>query len=384
MEEDHRIDEWIAKAKAGTLTDVEFDALLAWYNNFDDSRVVLSANEGRDVTQLKTQIYQRLIERVREESFAKPTTKVRYFKFLPYVAAILLAMAVVGVVYFTVDRTQPLLETLVNDVAPGGNRATLTLATGRTVALSQAQEGIRVGEELTYLDGSIVEEVAEGLGEPVHMLALSTPNGGTYRVTLPDGTQVWLNAASTLKYPNKFTGSARVVELEGEAYFAVAKVESVASTEANEANVPFRVVSKGQEIEVLGTEFNLAAYPDEPEIVTTLVSGQVNVRAAGELTALEPGQQASVGTEGTRVRAVDPGPYVAWKNGRFHFQRTPLEEIMKQIARWYDVEVVYAQGIPQETFSGKVRRDVSLMGVLNILQVSTIDIKLQGKTLVIN
>src|SRR5690606_13952069 len=115
-----------------------------------------------------------------------------------------------------------------------------------------------------------------------------------------------------------------------------------ASTEANEANVPFRVVSKGQEIEVLGTEFNLAAYPDEPEIVTTLVSGQVNVRAAGELTALEPGQQASVGTEGTRVRAVDPGPYVAWKNGRFHFQRTPLEEIMKQIARWYDVEVVYA------------------------------------------
>lgn len=388
--DDSHIDEWIAKAKAGTLTDDELTALLAWYNSFDDSQAVLPAVDGIDADQLKAQLYNRLMERVRSDG-ATPVKAVRkrYLRLLPYAAAVLLAVAAVaGITHFWGQRgAQPAsMEALANDVAPGGNRATLTLADGRTVTLSEAQEGIRVGDAVTYLDGSLVEETATGAlpGEEIQMLTLSTPNGGTYQVTLPDGTQVWLNAASTLRYPHKFTGSARVVELAGEAYFAVARVEDTAVADAKAAYLPFRVVSHGQEIEVLGTEFNVSAYPDEPEAHTTLVSGKVNVHAAGTQAVLEPGQQATVGAEGMRVRAVEPAPHIAWKNGRFHFQRTPLEEIMKQISRWYDVEVVYAQGIPQETFSGKVRRDVSLMGVLNILQASTIDIKLKGKTLVIN
>lgn len=385
--QDRRIDELIAKAAAGTLTDEEFAELTAWYNSFNDSHVVLPARDGVDVAQLKAQIYQRLMEQLRP---SPPTHSKRPYilRLLPYAAAVLIVFLVVGLWYLGADRLAPRehTEMLAGDVAPGGNRATLTLADGRTLALSEEQEGIRVGAEVTYLDGSLVpeSEMVSLTSDSVQQLVLATPNGGTYQVTLPDGTRVWLNAASTLKYPNRFTGETRTVELVGEAYFTVSKVTAAGSQDGEHIDIPFRVISNGHEIEVLGTEFNIAAYPTEPEIKTTLVSGKVKVKSAQESVILAANQQSIVGTRGIDVRTVETAPYIAWKNGRFHFSRTPLEEIMKQIARWYDVEVVYTQGIPHETFSGKVRRDVSLMGVLNILQVSTIDIKLQGKTLVIN
>lgn len=384
MDPEQYIDELIAKAKAGTISESELAALLAWYNSFDDSVVSVQSSTHPTPEQLKAKIYGRLMERVCDRADKRRTIPG---PFIRYAAAVALLIAMAGVVYMASKPNDEAGTEQVhtNDVAPGGNRATLTFSDGRAVALSTAQQGIKMGEAPTYLDGSLVEEIAGvSFTDNNHtMLMLSTPHGGTYQVTLPDGTQVWLNAASTLTYPSSFSDDNRVVELSGEAYFDVAQA-SRKDGAGTQKPIPFSVRSGGQQVEVLGTEFNIMAYPTDGAIVTTLVSGAVNVHAAGSSTALTAGQQSTVDASGIRTHAVEAEQYVAWKKGKFHFKRTPLEDIMKQIARWYDVEIVYEHGIPQETFSGKVWRDVSLMEVLTILQQSNIDVALKGKKLIIN
>lgn len=294
-------------------------------------------------------------------------------------AAAVITFSFLGVWFFSGESWKPATYGIIadNDIRPGGNRAMLTLGDGRTLTLDEAQSGIVVGQEdIVYQDGSskitMLDEFADG--KEAMTLTLETPRGGTYNVTLPDGSRVWLNAASTFRYPARFDSRERVVEIEGEAYFEVAK----------EAGRPFRVVSQGQEIQVLGTEFNVSAYSEDEHIKTTLVNGTVKVTANRKTVTLTPGQQATYRPEaGMGIQSVDVAPYTAWKDGRFHFRRTPLAEIMKQISRWYDVEVVYEQGVPQETFSGKVKRDVSLRGVLNIFQWSTIDVHLENGALIV-
>lgn len=289
-------------------------------------------------------------------------------------AAAIILFSFLGVWFFAGNTDHRVAS--IDDIHPGGNRAMLTLADGRTVMLDETQSGIIVGEaDIVYQDGSskiaALSESVEG-GGPM-TLTLNTPRGGTYQLTLPDGSKVWLNATSTIRYPVRFGDRERIVELEGEAYFEVAK----------EVKRPFKVLSQDQEIRVLGTEFNVSAYGEDEEIKTTLVDGTVEVIARQEAVILKPGQQATYNKQGVAVQSVDTAPYTAWKDGHFHFRRTPLAEIMKQISRWYDVEVVYEQGIPLETFSGKVKRDVSLKGVLNIFQWSTIDVHLEGGALIV-
>lgn len=304
------------------------------------------------------------------------------FLWLPYAAALFIA-GLIGVWYLLDGLSVPLKTEAVtlksNDVAPGGNKATLTLADGRVVNLSEAQDGIIVGEGITYLDGSAVigeqgDELANG--HPfARLLRLSTPKGGTYRVTLSDGTQVWLNAASTLKYPERFIGGERAVEIEGEAYFSVAKDE----------RRPFKVISSGQEIIVVGTEFNVSAYIDDAEVKTTLVEGAVRlqVESSGEHIALLPGEQGVMTQGNLRKRSVDPISSVAWKDGDFYFDNTPFADMMKQIERWYNVEIVYEREVPAEKFSGSMSRDVMLQTVLQLLTVSEIKYYISDKRLII-
>src|SRR5690606_13352531 len=175
------------------------------------------------------------------------------------------------------------------DILPGGNRATLTLADGRTINLSEAQTGIVVGDGITYLDGTgVLDNSASSVST---IMSLSTPKGGTYQITLPDGSKVWLNANSTLKYPSRFGGKERVVELEGEAYFDVSQQSTANSRQAS--FVPFLVKTNNQTVEVLGTEFNISAYADDPVTKTTLVEGSVKVsaHAVNASTLLKPGEQ---------------------------------------------------------------------------------------------
>lgn len=314
----------------------------------------------------------------------RPTSVRLLRQWLPYAVAIAL-FVVVGAWYFFDARTVVRQDEQVGlqDVTPGGNRATLTLADGTKIDLNEAQGGIVVGDGISYLDGTSVIETPEHLPKAVDY-EISTPKGGTYQVTLPDGTTVWLNAGTVLRYPSRFEEGQRIVELAGEAYF---DVKPLLAKNNVQTKVPFLVRTEGQTVEVLGTQFNLSAYPEDGDVRTTLVNGSVRVNATGgggSPVILDPGQQ-SVLTKGLMtVKEVDIESFIAWKDGYFDFNYTPFPEMIVQIARWYDVEVVYNGVVPQETFSGRMSRKVTLQGVLKFFEGSEIKATLKGNNLIIN
>jgi ferric-dicitrate binding protein FerR (iron transport regulator) len=245
---------------------------------------------------------------------------------------------------------------------PGGNKAYLTLSNGKRIVLNDTLSGtlaVHAGVKITKTaNGQIACEVIPGkAGDPLKYNTLEAPKGGQYQITLVDGTKIWLNAASVLKYPSQFAGKERKVELVGEAYFEVAKSKTKS----------FVVVSKQQEVQVLGTHFNINAYEDEASIKTTLVEGSVKItaspssqkpEAAAELddVILKPGQQSIVKDSRINIKEVDSEEAVAWKNGYFTFENDNLEMIMRKLERWYDVKVVY---------TGKISSKVKVMGFIS-------------------
>lgn len=287
-------------------------------------------------------------------------------------------------------QTQTSSELSDLDVAPGGSRAILQLSDGRTIDLAAIDTGMVVGDAglhvVKTMDGRLVYQTKEQSAPRTAGAALShtitTPSGGQYQVVLPDGTQVWLNAGSSLTYPSHFSSSVRVVELSGEAYFEVAS-----STARAGAPIPFIVRSAGQHIEVLGTHFNVSAYPTDPVATTTLLEGIVRVvqgvsqPAPSETSRsthgvrsvlLKPGQQAFTSAfHPIEVKtANDIEVDIAWKNGDFKFNGN-LENIMQRIARWYDVDVYFEDSFDEHVgFLGKVSRDRPLSSVLKILETS--------------
>ncbi|SMD01542.1 FecR family protein [Pedobacter africanus] len=254
-----------------------------------------------------------------------------------------------------------------NDIQPGKHTATLTLADGRTLALSDAKSGLVIDvSNLKYNDGTDVESaVKEGASFAKETMTISTPLGGTYQVALPDGTKIWLNAGSSLKFSAAWKGQPeRKVWLSGEGYFEVAKTARHSS---------FIVVTAKQQVEVLGTHFNISSYADEHHTATTLLEGSVRVSSAlpgvPDDVVLKPNQQ-SVLTNNNRitVKTVDTEQAVAWKNGLFIFNDEPLHQIMKQIARWYNVKVVYEGVDENKKFGGSISRAGQLSKVLRQLE----------------
>ncbi|MGV3763198.1 FecR family protein [Parapedobacter sp.] len=302
----------------------------------------------------------------------------RTWRWFPYAAALaILPLSIIWIFYTnSADQKTEVVAMESADVASGGNRAKLTLADGRQINLSEAQSGIVIGQEhILYEDGS--EQLLGLKMDEAVPLELSVPRGGTYQVTLADGTRVWLNSESRLRYPSRFDSDERVVELEGEAYFSVTKKEG--------HPWPFRVVVDGQTVEVLGTEFNVSAYHAEPK-KTTLVEGSVAVTnpSSGLKRSISPGEQAIVNGTAFDVVMVDVYKYTAWKDGLFYFKHTPFDELIREIARWYDVKVIYEGAVPKETFSGKMRRELSLMTALDLLDVSAkAKIRLEDRTLIV-
>nr|WP_240966056.1 FecR family protein [Pseudoflavitalea sp. G-6-1-2] len=199
---------------------------------------------------------------------------------------------------------------------------------------------------------------------------MSTPRGRQFQLRLPDGSAVWLNAASTIRYPAAFAGNERKVELTGEAYFEVAP----------DQQRPFRVLTPKQQIEVMGTHFNVNAYADEPLEQTTLIEGSVKVSGAvSQLSKLlTPDHQASVSDGAITVTKLDTGPVIAWKNGLFCFVNANVPGVMRQLSRWYDIEVQYEGKIPDRVFAGKMQRDLTLNEMLNLLSSLNLNFKLEG------
>ncbi|MFC3199743.1 FecR domain-containing protein [Parapedobacter deserti] len=264
-----------------------------------------------------------------------------------------------------------------SDIAPGGNKAVLTLPNGRTIDLSEAQSGIEVGDQITYYDGTAIHipgyDGKQILTSPDHMgarmgtsplLKLSTPRGGIYELVLSDGSQVWLNSASTITYPVQFTDSLRIVELSGEGYFAVTK----------DAKRPFRVITKGQAVQVLGTEFNITAYDDEEVTKTTLVSGAVKVAApmTKPVFLKQPGEQAVINGQ-IRKQTASVDDEIAWRHGKFSFNNKTFEQVMQDLSRWYDLEIVYERNVPDAELMGDAFRNQNLGLVLRVLDVAEID-----------
>ena len=275
------------------------------------------------------------------------------------VAACVLLMLTAGVGWYYHGAKRAGGETLAGayggDVQAGGDRATLTLSDGRVVELSSAKKGVVVAGGLKYNDGTALTDV-DGGGEldGATELTLTTPRGGQYQTTLADGTRVWLNAGSSLRYPVHFRADKRVVVLEGEAFFDV----------SHDASRPFTVQVNGTEIQVLGTQFNVNAFGN---VTATLVKGSVKIANNTGEQLLKPGQEARVG-DSIAVYAADLDKVMAWKNGYFHFKDDHMAEIMAQLSRWYDVDVVYKGKRPDmKGYNGRIRRGVNLSSVLEML-----------------
>lgn len=294
--------------------------------------------------------------------------------------AAVIALTAVGVYFFNDQNTRPQnLVTVTQDVAPGKIGATLTLANGKKIRLSEAADGeiareagIRVSKTA---GGQLLYEVAEGPGEPGKYNKLTTAKGETYVVTLPDQSRVWMNAASSLTYTASLNEPERRVKLEGEAYFEVTE----------DKTRPFIVETGSQKVEVLGTHFNINAYTDEEKVTTTLLQGSVKVSGKPGYKMLKPGDQSSLNPNSISVARVDTERAIAWKNNKFLFENDDIQYIMRMIARWYDVDVVYTGEMPTEKFGGGVSRFDHVSQVLKILQsTGGAQFKIEGRKILVS
>jgi len=348
-----------------------------------------------------------------------PVHRVHFLKtaWFRYAAAIIIVFGI-GAYLWNTQKEKPSVATtnnpvpLQNDVAPGGDKAVLTLADGTTIVLDSAGNGLLAKEgetNITKKDGSIIYDTknyppSEGVagsagGGPVSYNTMTTPRGGQYQLTLPDGTQVWLNAESSITYPTAFSGKERKVSIRGEAYFEVKKDKSRKFI-VSVLYPPLAGVSRqgrdggGLEIEVLGTKFNVSAYSDEPNTSTTLLEGSVKLSLSivdsrlSDETALilRPGQQGQLkpGQQFSLVAHPDLEQVLAWKNGAFSFEKIELAKALREIARWYDVEIIYTNGIPEVTVGGGMGRDLNLSEVVKVLQGLGVNVRLEQKKLYIS
>jgi transmembrane sensor len=301
-------------------------------------------------------------------------SKGRYSRLLKGVTIAASVLLVLCTVDYFMSRKQTPEQAVINkiyDAVPGGNKAILTLANGKQIILTAVKEGRLARENNVAIsktkNGNIVyhtDQSASSKGQqPVAAYnMITTPRGGQYLLILTDGTSVMLNASSSLKYPVSFTGNERSVELTGEAYFQV----------AHNASEPFRVISNGQTVEVLGTHFNINAYANEPAVKTALLEGSVKItqNSTGISSLLKPGQQSIISGNKLEVKDADMEEAVAWKNGYFMFESESIRSIMRKIARWYDVEVIFKGDIPTDNFGGTVSRFSNVSQVLKKLELT--------------
>lgn len=351
-----------------------------WQSSKSEAPLIAAADWDQKIQQAK----QKLAASI--PTIAEPQPVINPFSRYRWAAAAAILLLIVSSVFVFINRketnttvaknTQPQQQ---QDRLPGGDRAVLTLADGSSIVLDSAGNGMLAQQGTTKIikkeDGQLLYNSSDNATDAVAYNLLQTPRGGQYKITLPDGSKVWLNAASSLKYPVVFSGKERKVEITGEAYFEIAK----------DAARPFKVQLNQMEVEVLGTHFNINSYTDEETISTTLLEGRVKVTTASENKFLQPGQQAQLKSSGTMkiVNDVNLEETVAWKDGNFQFENSDIKSVMRQLARWYDVEVSY-QGNISKHFIGGISRNVKLSQVLSMLQqTGEVRFIIEGKKIIV-
>lgn len=356
--DDQEIKALLAKYNQGTADDEEKALIETWYLSQPEKPLPYPVEElGRDLDEVEASL----------NRYIKGRT-ARLWPRIAAAASILLVLSF-GAYFLTHKKeVHQVAQVQPADIIPGTHGATLTLANGQKIALNHQAAGqiARQGNATIRkaADGELVYTAANTNAQLlVNMVA--TQRKETYQLTLADGTKVWLNAASSIRYPVTFNGDQREVEITGEAYFEV----------AHNAAKPFRVSANGQTIQVLGTHFNVNAYNDEPQMVTTLLEGSVKIEHNGQAALLRPGQQASVG-QNINISTANVQQAVAWKDGRFLFAHTQLKTLLRQVARWYDLDLVYQGPVANDEFNGQISRGVSLDKMLRILQSGDVHFRL--------
>jgi len=370
----------LRKYNQGIASAEEIEFLEKYYKLFDEKESFLDSQEQEIQQEIKNDIKTKVDDRIDLLIQKRPLFPFnnQYFKYIA--AACILLMLSVGS-YFAFKTPVYEVVSKTNDFAPGVNKATLELANGTKILLDTAAKGM-----IANLDGIKVYKNAAGeieykiqsaaATEEVGFNTITTPNGGQYQVVLHDGSKIWLNAGSSLKYPTAFKGNDRTVTITGEAYLEVAKNKQK----------PFKVISGNQTIEVLGTHFNVNAYEDEAAIKTTLLEGAVKVSTAKASTLIAPGEQTSFNNlnGSLQKKAVDVEQEVAWKNGLFSFKGDDVKAIMRQISRWYNVEIEYSGPITDEKFYGQISRNSKLSDVFAILELNNLHFKSNGRKITVS
>ncbi len=382
----YRIAYLIAGFIRNTITEKEHDELDDWVNESDDNmRLFEELTDEKNLEANlawmdKVQTEQSFHTQKEKGAFDLPRKKFRLNPVWMAAASVVLVVGIFFIYRYAGNGSTNNNNITVSDTTqlkPGGNRATLTLADGSVIDLTTANNGIiEIGKGSHVnkpADGELLYDAGVSPIETPSIHTLSTPVGGQYQLTLPDGTKVWLNAATKLKYPSRFASNERKVEIDGEAYFEVAKNDKQ----------PFRVgLQDGSTVTVLGTHFNVMAYSNETEKEITLLEGKVAVEKNNSVENLEPGTQAIVKTDAiTKRTGIDTDEITGWKNGLFVFHDAPIESIMKQVERWYDAKVVF-QGTIKQQFNATILRSEPLSKLLRLLELNGyVHFKIENKTI---
>jgi transmembrane sensor len=393
------------KYQDGTASSAEKALIEAYYQRLEKAGTTeLSAEEA---AALKEAMYQQIAANIQlSDPKVIPIKRKNYN--LAAAAAVLLTLIGAGSYFWLFNKptgeppTTSKAQVKPKDLPPGRDAAVLTLADGKTIILDSASGTISQQGSATVINvkGQVSYAKASGKeNQPVVVYnKVTTARGNQYQLILADGSKVWLNSASSLRFPTSFTGNSRDVELDGEGYFEIAK----------DASKPFHVKTRTQDLEVLGTHFNVNAYSDEDATKTTLLEGKVKVSQSAIVNpesaigkrqsakdnefavVLKPGEQAVMATHSpftthhspfTIHHSPDLDQVMAWKNGWFEFDNTDIKTIMRQISRWYDVDIKYETKINNETYGGRISRSLNLSNILKMLETYGVHYRLEGKTL---
>ncbi|MDP4252281.1 MAG: FecR domain-containing protein [Bacteroidota bacterium] len=362
----------------GTATAKERQLVEAFYEQLSSEDAAIPEEMKRRVKAAMHKHIQAEIARV-----PAPVHRIYNWRKIAGSAAIVFALAAGGLFFLKQPSkkeraTARLIKSVQEDKTPGGNKAILTLGNGATIMLDSAHNGILATQgnaNISKLDsGRLAYTSMNRKPGGIVFNTLSTPRGGQYQLLLPDGTRVWLDAASSIRYPTVFAGNTREVEVTGQVYFEV----------VHNASHPFSVLAGGVEISDIGTYFNVNTYADEPSEKITLVQGRIAVKDKETEWILKPGEQAEQKNGLLDLKkGVDIAAVMAWKNGQFQLRSTDFATLMRQISRWYDVDISYEGPVPDRKFGGSINRNVNLSRLLEVLHDYGIETKLESKKLII-
>ncbi|MFT4154308.1 FecR family protein [Parafilimonas sp.] len=374
------LQELINKYFSGTVLPEEEQLLQEWYESSIPDKIIIPFLSEIE----KNELMKRMRTRVR--AYARGHTRQAAkknicFRIIPVAASIVILLGAGYLVYqyssIFHQKNDNERAAVKEDILPGHSGAILTLADGSKHVLDSAGNGVLIsqaGASITKQGNQIIYSKVAGKAATVAYNTLIVPKGRAFKIILPDGTSVWLNSASSLRYPTVFAGKERVVELEGEAYFEV----------IHNAQQPFKVKVNNTVIEDIGTSFNINAYADEPFIKTTLIKGSIKISNTNVSGVLKPGEQAVTSAYKLTVSTVDTGQVLAWKDGFFQFDDADLYTIMRQLARWYNIKVSFEGNIPSRKFYGRINRNMNLSEVLSLLMQNQVhfDIDTENRLIV--